>query len=367
MTVTKLASLGELMQVLKRESMLWRLRITTNDDLWSLARLARQGMSIGMLGERRDQTTAGEEGGRAKVAERKKMWIRLRIESTEYQSFSDVARIHGIIEEAKLDIGSYHTHNITVGDEIELSSQTPFLDTDEQLLQQAVDAAKQVQIALAVVENDEIILFHITPRGLRESTTWTMRGGGKRIDRKQSTGVAKQFRERVIKELTESLADETPLILCGPGHAREVILTELRSSGETRFMSSIPTSMSGRAGANEVLRENLAGNLLEDYAISHEISILEEAWKRISTNGAVAYGKQEIDKALNEGAIETLLISADLLRDEEATIGGKTWQIWSQSLADYGGELIQCSTDHDSGQQLMGIGGAVALLRFKIR
>ena len=52
-----------------------------------------------------------------------------------------------------------------------------------------------------------------------------------------------------------------------------------------------------------------------------EISILEEAWKRISTNGAVAYGKQEIDKALNEGAIETLLISADLLRDEEATIG----------------------------------------------
>ena len=61
MTVTKLASLGELMQVLKRESMLWRLRVTTNDDLWSLARLARQGMSIGMLGERRDQTTAGEE------------------------------------------------------------------------------------------------------------------------------------------------------------------------------------------------------------------------------------------------------------------------------------------------------------------
>ena len=43
-------------------------------------RLARAGMSLGMLGERRDQTTAGEEGGRAKSAERKKMWIKLRIE-----------------------------------------------------------------------------------------------------------------------------------------------------------------------------------------------------------------------------------------------------------------------------------------------
>ena len=45
--------------------------------------------------------------------------------------------------------------------------------------------------------------------------------------------------------------------------------------------------------------------------------------ERISTNGPVAYGTEEIDKALHEGAIETLLISADLLRDEEASIGGK--------------------------------------------
>ena len=71
------------MRVLKREPMLWRLRVETEDDLWTLARLARKGMNIGMLGERRDQTTGGEEGGRAKAAERKKMWIRLSIESTE--------------------------------------------------------------------------------------------------------------------------------------------------------------------------------------------------------------------------------------------------------------------------------------------
>ena len=53
------------------------------------------------------------------------------------------------------------------------------------------------------------------------------------------------------------------------------MLADLRNSGQTRFMSSVATSMSGRSGANEVLRENLAGNLLENYAISKEISILE--------------------------------------------------------------------------------------------
>ena len=49
------------MKVLKREPMLWRLRVETEDDLWTLARLARKGMDLAMLGERRDQTTGGEE------------------------------------------------------------------------------------------------------------------------------------------------------------------------------------------------------------------------------------------------------------------------------------------------------------------
>ena len=72
-----------------------------------------------------------------------------------------------------------------------------------------------------------------------------------------------------------------------------------------------------------------------------------------------------MDKALNEGAIETLLISADLIRDEEDSINGQSWQDWCQKLAEFGGEMVQCSTDHDSGQQLLGMGGAIALLRFK--
>ena len=346
--------------------MLWRLRVETEDDLWTLARLARNGMNLGMLGERRDQTTGGEEGGRAKAAERKKMWIRLAIESTEYQSYSEILRVHGIITEAQMDLGSYHTHNVTVLDEIELTSSSPFRTTDESLLMQAIDASHHVQVALAVVENDEVVLFYVTPRGLKESSTWTMRGGGKKVDRKSSSVVATNFRAKVIKEITESLAEQTPLILCGPGHARDVLLGELKSAGETRFMTSISTSMSGRSGANELLREGLAGSLLDQYAITKEITLLEEAWTRLSTKGAIAYGHLELLQALEEGAIETALITADLLRDDNEKIGDMTWAKWAEGLEAIGAELVQCSTDHDSGQQLLGMGGAVALLRYKM-
>ena len=143
-------------------------------------------------------------------------------------------------------------------------------------------------------------------------------------------------------------------------------INELKSAGQTRFMTSISTSMSGRSGANEVLRDGLAGSLLEQYAITKEITFLEEAWTRLSTKGAVAYGHKELLQALEEGAIETALITADLLRDENEKIGNMTWSKWAEGLEAIGADLIQCSTDHDSGQQLLGMGGAIALLRYRM-
>ncbi len=81
-TGTSSASLGEGMDILSRSPEEWRLRVRTVDDLWVLQRLIKPGMSMGMLGERRDQTTSGDEGGRAKQAERKKMWIQLLVQYT---------------------------------------------------------------------------------------------------------------------------------------------------------------------------------------------------------------------------------------------------------------------------------------------
>jgi len=352
------------MKILKREPLLWRLRIETEDDLWTLARIARKGMQIGMLGERRDQSTGGEEGGRAKSAERKKMWIRLRIESTEYQTFNENLRVHGMIEEAQFDLGLHHTHIVEIRDDIELTSNHFFSASDRDLLKQAERASGQTHVVLAVVETDEVVLFHVTARGLREGATWTMRGGGKRGEIRHSAGIAATFRSKVIGALIDTLGENTPLVVCGPGHARDALLSDLKSAGETRMMKSIATSMAGRAGANEILREGLAGDLLSEHAITREITLIENAWEKLATNGAVAYGAESLMKAMKEGAIETLLISAELLRTENEFIGTQTWMEWVNGLSDIGAELVQCSTDHDAGQQLLGLGGAVALLRY---
>ena len=98
-----------------------KLRIDDDDDLWTLARICREGTSAGMLSHRRDSTTGTQEGGRSKQAERKPMWIVLRVEEAGFQPFTDNLRLHGVISEAPMDVGSYHTHIIEAGVEIELS------------------------------------------------------------------------------------------------------------------------------------------------------------------------------------------------------------------------------------------------------
>ena len=345
---------GELMQVVKREFGLYRIRIDCEDDLWTVARLCVKGRSIGMLGERRDQTTAGQEGGRAKAAERKKMWIKLAIESNEFHTFSDNLRVHGIIEEAHFDIGSHHTHVVEVRDEIELTSMKEFPKVDHDLISQACSNSGKAKVVIMVVESDEAILYEVTGRGIREVSTWTMRGGGKYTGAKLSEGVSKTFFEKISREANASITEGTPIVICGPGHAREKLAPLI--SGPTKLVA---TSMGGRGAANEVITEGLAGDILAEHAVVKETALLEDAWTRISTDGAVAYGEKMIRKALEEGAIETLMITVDLVREEK-------WESVVSGLDEIAATLVQCSTDHDAGEQLVGLGGAVALLRFKV-
>ena len=76
------------------------------------------------------------------------------------------------------------------------------------------------------------------------------------------------------------------------------------------------------------------------------------------------YGKNQLNQAMEEGAIEKLLILAELLRDGNSKINDESWSEWCKKLEICGGEMIQCSSDHDYGMQLESMGGAIALLRY---
>ena len=79
----------------------------------------------------------------------------------------------------------------------------------------------------------------------------------------------------------------------------------------------------------------------------------------------MSYGLSAITEASGQGAIETLIIDASKLR----SIGcdSAKWDSIANEVMGSGGEVVQASIDHDAGQQLLGLGGAIALLRWKVQ
>jgi stalled ribosome rescue protein Dom34 len=159
--------------------------------------------------------------------------------------------------------------------------------------------------------------------------------------------------------------EKIPLVICGPGLAREQFESILRLIGAKNQILNIAASIGGRPAANEVLAEGLADSFLGEHALVTQIKTIEEGLKRISTNGAVSYGSRFISEAADAGAIEVLAIDAQLLRSLDSGIR-ELWESISETIISSKGRVIQVSQDHDSAQQLMGLGGALALLRWKM-
>ena len=351
----------EAMRRVKRLDEGLRLRVESDDDLWVLSQVCSTGCLVGMLSHRRDSTTGTKEDGRAKSAERKPMWIVLECSETAFQPFTDNLRVHGVIKEAKIDIGSHHTHVISSGDEIELTREGGLSKTDSSLIKEAISSGSRARSGLIVVENDEVLIFEVATHGIRDVSQFNMRGGGKRTG--DSSAVSKEFFEKVSKETRMVFPDEMPLIICGPGMAREGFEKLLRGLGAGNSIVNAPTSIGGRAAANEVLADGLADSLLGEHAIVEQVRAIEEGLRRVSMDGAVTYGMGMISDAASQGSVETLVIEAGLLRSEEESSG---WERVVEAVESSSGKVIQASTEHDAGKQLEGMGGAIALLRWKL-
>jgi protein pelota len=143
-----------------------------------------------------------------------------------------------------------------------------------------------------------------------------------------------------------------------PGMAREQFESLLKGQGVGHQTLNIGTSIGGRAAANEVMREGTADAVLGEFAMAKQVQVIEQALERIASRGAVAYGRDAIEAAVEQGAVESLVIEAGLLRSDDF------WARAAMQIREANGEIIQASQDHDAGEQLVSMGGALALLRW---
>lgn len=192
-----------------------------------------------------------------------------------------------------------------------------------------------------------------------------VRAGGQSSQRyhRITEGLAKDFYRKVadlIKNEFFGLKGLKGILVGGPGPTKEDFLKEgnLATALMDKVLGVKDIGYADEHGL-ELLVEN-SQDILAGQEIVHEQKLLERFFNSLGKDrDKTAYGKPEVEKALEYGAVDVLLLSKKLSK-EEIRHYEKLAQETSVKV-----ELI--SMDIDEGVQFWNLGGIGAILRFKIQ
>lgn len=116
----------------------------------------------------------------------------------------------------------------------------------------------------------------------------------------------------------------------------------------------------------EVLADPAIASKLTDTKASGEVKALDDFYTMLQTDANKAYyGVKHCERAAEEQAVETLLISDELFRAQNVA-QRKRYVSLVDTVREHGGDVRIFSSLHVSGEQLGQLSGVAALLRFPL-
>ncbi len=176
-------------------------------------------------------------------------------------------------------------------------------------------------------------------------------------------GLAKDFYRKIadiVKTEFFGLKGLKGILVGGPGPTKEDFLKEgqLVTALRDKVLAVKDIGYADEHGL-ELLVET-SQDVLSGQEIVYEQKLLEKFFNMLGKEkDKTAYGKTEVEKALGYGAVDTLLLSKKLKKDEIRRF---------EKLAEETSVKLEIvSTDLDEGVQFLNLGGIGAMLRFKIQ
>lgn len=334
-----------------------KLMLGSMDDLWHLFNIIEKGDVVFTMTYRREEKKTDKL--RPERGKKKPMRLGMVVEDIEFHEFSDRLRVHGIIKEGPQDLGSYHTFNLTEGDKISIIKEV-WKDHHLKRIDEAVKATKQPMILFLTMDYDEAEFSLLRQSGIQEIARITSGGTGKRF--KRSGKSKKEFYGEVLTKLEGVMSSPTPLIILGPGFAKEEFLNFGKEIKPELFKNCVlqGTGQVGMAGVHEALKEGIAPQILQNTRVAYETTMVEGLLQEIAKEGNYAYGLEEVGNALLAGAVKVMLVTDKLVREKKVD---ELLKIASEKKT----EIVIINLMHDSGKKLDALGGIGAILRYRIR
>lgn len=321
----------------------------TLEDFWTLSNLVSPGDFVHATSFRR---FVRKDKNRAERGEKKKIRVTLKIESVEFHKSANRLRLFGTIvsgsPEEFVSLGAHHTVNMEPGDSIIIEKAWQKFQLN--LLKEA--EKKSPQLVLVCVEKGEATFGLVKDFGLEYQTLQATIPGKDEPD--QIEPALQKFYHEIIDVLSRYTFEKC--VVCGPGFWKDSLFELLSNTDMKSKIIMEHTSSSGENGIQEILKQGILHRLVEESKLQRETEQMEELLAEISKSGKCAYGFDETNNASTLGAIETLLVTDEMLRS------GRANHILSATEKNKGTITIV-----SSDERLDGLGGIAALLRYKIK
>jgi protein pelota len=325
-----------------------RLLPESIDDLWHLQHIIATGDLVFATTFR--SVDSASDKIRPEKVEKRPVRLGIRVDRIEFSAHGIRLRLTGIIEHG-VDTGAFHTINVETGYEISVIKQWRPLDRER--IERAVKASVYGVIHVLTIEEGEAELFRLRQYGPESFITITS-GSGKGAE----TESRRDFFDQVLSKLAEITG---PLIVAGPGFIKDDFIRYAKSRNNPAADRAIvvETRRIGRGAVQDVIGCGTLEKMIDDLQLSREVKLMDELLKRISQDGAVAYGLAEVADAIGYGAAEQILIADTLHRDPEVTSLIEKAEAMRASV-------VVLSSAFEPGERLIALGGIAALLRYKL-
>jgi protein pelota len=334
-----------------------RLRADTLDDLWHLKHIVAPGDLVEAKTYRRDDSATADTSKPTR-GEKRPVTLGIRAESVEFQAFSDRLRISGKIETGPTDFGQHHTLTTEPRDDLKITKER-WRNHELYRIKEAVAATGAPRLAVISIEEGEALIAHVHAYGVKEVTTVEARGGGKHY---QKSAGRQEFFGDVLAEYKLSLEGaKLPLVVIGPGFTKDDFLKFAREKARGVFDEVVvdSTAHGGRLGIQEAIRRGTFTRVVANHRLVEEAQLVEKLMEQVAKDGRATYGPKQVERALKQGAVETLLVADTVLRKPEIDL---LMELANDSKA----RTVVVSTESEAGKRLEGLTGISALLKFKL-
>lgn len=317
--------------------------IQSKEDCWHLYNIVERGDFLSSLTYRSKKSSSDKL--RSKKEGKERVYLKIRVESKEFQEFTDRLRIGGEIVEGSEEVGAYHTFSIEPGMKIKIEKE--WKDYHLKHLKEAMK--KHPKIAVVSIDDEMTTIAKIHEYGVEEVATIYSNKSGKMYKVQQNE---KEYYGQILSKIKEL---NLPVVIVGPGFEKEKFIEFAKNEIKNYVLDDV--SSSGLPGIYEALKRGVVEKIMKENRVSAEIKIVEEIMGKIAKNDKIAYGREEVERAIEFGAVEKLVLLNSIVIKEEDLI----------KRAERIGAKIEIINDfHEGGERLLALGGIVAFLRYNI-